>query len=147
MLLTPKNPKIEHCISFTHRRRFFPVSLFIWLYNKHQGCDFDERPVVSTGPSQSPWSSSIHYKTMIFHLCRLSLLICKRLTLLEQSGQSETIRESNQASGVQMYVRRIARSTMYETWRSILLAGTGLNKISSVACGFSSIKIHFRARI
>ena len=29
VLLTPKNPKIEHCISFTHRRRFFPVSLFI----------------------------------------------------------------------------------------------------------------------
>ena len=29
LLLTPTNPKIEHCISFTHRRRFFPVSLFI----------------------------------------------------------------------------------------------------------------------
>ena len=61
VLLTPKTPKIEHCISFTHRRRIFPVSLFIWLSNQHQGCDFDERPIVNNGPSQSPWSLSIHY--------------------------------------------------------------------------------------
>ena len=34
------------------------------------------------------------------------------------------------------------RSTMYQI-SSILLAGTGLWKISSVACGFSSIKIDY----
>ena len=36
-----------------------------------------------------------------------------------------------------MYVRRITHST------TILLARTGVRKISSVACGFSPIKIHF----
>ena len=56
-----------------------------------------------------------------------------------QSGKRGTIRESNQAWGVS---RRITRSTMYEK-NSILLAGTGVRKISSVACGFNSIKIHF----
>ena len=49
------------------------------------------------------------------------------------------IRESNQALGVckahcaYYYVRK----------SSILSAGTGVRKISSVACGFSPIKIHF----
>ena len=38
------------------------------------------------------------------------------------------------------YVRRITRSTMYE--KSILLAGTGVRKTSSGACGLSRIKIH-----
>ena len=52
---------------------------------------------------------------------------------VRQSGKSGTIRESNQASGVR---KRITRST------SILLAGTGVRKISFVACGFSPIKIH-----
>ena len=39
-----------------------------------------------------------------------------------------------------VYVRSITRSTMYQK-SSILLAGTSVRKISSVACGFSSIKI------
>ena len=37
-------------------------------------------------------------------------------------------------------VRHITRSTVWEN--SIMLAQTGLRKISSVACGFSRIKIH-----
>ena len=41
-----------------------------------------------------------------------------------------------------MYVRSITRSTMYQKC-SILLAGTGIWKISSVACGFSSIKMDY----
>ena len=39
-----------------------PVSLFIWQSNQQQGCDFDERPIVNIGPSQSPWSLSAHSK-------------------------------------------------------------------------------------
>ena len=46
-------------------RRFFPVSLFIWQSNQQQGCDFDERPIVNIGPSQSPWSLSIHSRIEI----------------------------------------------------------------------------------
>ena len=42
-----------------------------------------------------------------------------------QSGKSSTIRESNQS---RVYVRRI------------MLAGTGVRKISSEACGFSPVK-------
>ena len=41
-----------------------------------------------------------------------------------------------------VYVRGIPRSTMYEK-SSILLAGTGVRKISTVACWVSPIKIHF----
>ena len=52
---------------------------------------------------------------------------------VRQSGKSGTIRESNQASGVR---KHITRST------SILLVGTGVRKISFVACGFSPIIIH-----
>ena len=42
-----------------------------------------------------------------------------------------------------VYVRHITRtcSTMYEN-DPFLLAGTGVRKISSVACGFSPIKIY-----
>ena len=40
-----------------------------------------------------------------------------------------------------VYVRSITRSTMYQ--KALLLAGTGVWKISSVACGFSSIKIDY----
>ena len=54
------------------------------------------------------------------------------------SGKSGTIRESNKVS---VNVRRIMQSTMYET--TPFLAGTGVRKISSVACGFNTIKIHF----
>ena len=57
------------------------------------------------------------------------------------SGKSATIRESNHDSGVP-YVRSLTRKTMYQK-SSILLAGTGIWKISSVACGFSSIKIDY----
>ena len=41
-----------------------------------------------------------------------------------------------------MYARCITRSTVYEK-SSILLSGTGVGNISSVACGFSPIQIHF----
>ena len=40
-----------------------------------------------------------------------------------------------------VYVRHITCSTMYEK-SSILLAGTGVRKVSSVACGFSQSKIY-----
>ena len=42
----------------------------------------------------------------------------------------------------QVYVRSITRSTMYQK-SSVLLAGTGICKISSVACEFSSIIIDY----
>ena len=41
-----------------------------------------------------------------------------------------------------MYVRRITHSSMYEK-SPLLLAGTGVRKISSLACWFSPIKINF----
>ena len=41
-----------------------------------------------------------------------------------------------------VYVRNITRSTMLPK-SSILLAGTAICKISSVACGLSSIKIDY----
>ena len=41
-----------------------------------------------------------------------------------------------------VYGRRITRSTMYQK-SSILLAGNGTVKISSVACGFSPVKIDY----
>ena len=50
------------------------------------------------------------------------------------SGKSATIRESNQGSGV--CKEHVPKS-------SILLAGTGVWKISSVACGFRSMKIYY----
>ena len=55
------------------------------------------------------------------------------------SGKSATIQLSNHGSGVckQHYVY------YYVLKSSILLAGTGVWKISSVACGFSSIKIDY----
>ena len=42
-----------------------------------------------------------------------------------------------------VYIRNITRSSMYIPKISVLLAGTGVWKISSVACGFSSIKIDY----
>ena len=56
-----------------------------------------------------------------------------------QSGKSVTIRESNQAWGV----RKPHNAYYYVRKSSIVLAGTGVRKISSLACGFSPIKIHF----
>ena len=55
------------------------------------------------------------------------------------SGKSSTIRESNHGSGVckEHYVQYFVPKS------SFLLAGTGVWKISSVAYGFSSIKIHY----
>ena len=41
-----------------------------------------------------------------------------------------------------VYVRSIMRSTMYQK-ASILFAGNGAVKISSVACGFSPVKIYY----
>ena len=63
-------------------------------------------------------------------------------SLETHSGKSATIRESNHGSGVQMYVRSITRITMCRK-SSILLAETGVWKISSVACEFSSITIDY----
>ena len=53
-----------------------------------------------------------------------------------QSGKSSTIQESNQASGE----CKVHYASYYVHKSSILLAGTGVRKISSVACGFSPIK-------
>ena len=52
------------------------------------------------------------------------------------SGKSVTIRESNHGSGV-------CKEQYYVPKSSILLAGTGVWKISSVTCGFSSNKIDY----
>ena len=51
------------------------------------------------------------------------------------SGKSATIRESNHGSGVckEHYAKYYAPKS------SILLAGTGIWKVSTTACGFSSI--------
>ena len=54
-------------------------------------------------------------------------------------GKSATFRESNQGSGV----CKEHCAWYYVPKSSILLAGTGIWKISSVACGFSSIKIDY----
>ena len=44
----------------------------------------------------------------------------------------------------QVYIVSITRSTCSKYKKSfILLAGTGVRKTSSVACGFSPIRIHF----
>ena len=59
--------------------------------------------------------------------------------MLLLSGKSVTIRESNHDSGV--YKEHNAWN--YEPKSSILLAGTGVWKISSVACGFSSFKFDY----
>ena len=53
------------------------------------------------------------------------------------SGKSATNRESNHGSGV----CKEHYALYYVPKHSILLAGTGVWKISSVACGFSFIKI------
>ena len=57
----------------------------------------------------------------------------------DHSGKSVTIRESNHGLGVckEHYV------LYYVPKSSILLAGSGVWKISSVACRFSSIKIDY----
>ena len=58
---------------------------------------------------------------------------------LMHSGKSATIRESNHGSGV----GKEHYAWYYEPKSSILLAGTGVWKISSVAWAFSSIKIDY----
>ena len=55
------------------------------------------------------------------------------------SGNSVTIRESNHV----MCVYKVYKEHYYVPKNSILLAGTGVWKISAVACGFSSIKIDY----
>ena len=63
----------------------------------------------------------------------------ERALLLEQSGKSGTILESSQASGV----RKAHYAWYYVRKSSILLAGTGIRKISSVTSWFNPFKIHF----
>ena len=55
------------------------------------------------------------------------------------SGSQQAIREPNQASGV----CKVQYTLYYVRKLFILLARTGVRKMSSVACGFSPIKIHF----
>ena len=99
------------------------------------------------------------YKSFVYVSFQLNFVQVRTysfwLTPTHRSGKSVTIRESNHGSGVchsgksatiresnhGLVERSIKRSAMYQTKSSILLAGTGLWKISSVACGFSSIKI------
>ena len=47
--------------------------------------------------------------------------------------------KSSQASGI----RKEHYALYYVRKSSILLSGTGVRKISFVACGFSTVKIHF----
>ena len=61
------------------------------------------------------------------------------ISLADQSGKFGTIRESNQASGV----CKAHYAWYYVQKSSILLARTGVRKISSVTCGISPIKMHF----
>ena len=65
----------------------------------------------------------------------LSIVVCGHYDL--HSGYSATIRESNHGLGVckEHYAYYFVPKS------SILVAGTGVWKISSVACGFSSIQI------
>ena len=56
-----------------------------------------------------------------------------------QSGESGTIRESNQTSGV----RKTRYPQYYVRKSSILFAGTGVRKNSTVASGSSPIKINY----
>ena len=56
-----------------------------------------------------------------------------------QSGKRGTIRASNQASDV----RKGHYAQYYVRKSSILLTGTGVREISSAACWFSSVKIHY----
>ena len=63
----------------------------------------------------------------------------KRVLGMMHSGKSATIRESNHGSGV----CKEHYAWYYVPKSSILLAGTGVWKISSVACGFSSINMGY----
>ena len=56
---------------------------------------------------------------------------------LYHSGKSVTIRESNHASGVYKEYYYVPKSYI------LFAGGTGVWKISSVACGLSSIKIDY----
>ena len=55
------------------------------------------------------------------------------------SGSQQAIREPNQASGV----RKVQYTLYYVRKLFILLARTGVRKMSSVACGLCPVKIHF----
>ena len=63
----------------------------------------------------------------------------KAVIPLYHSGKSATILESNHGSGV----RKVHYAQYYVPKGSILLAGTGVWKISSVPCGFSYIKVDY----
>ena len=60
-----------------------------------------------------------------------------------QSGKSSTIRDSDEVSGVRTCKTHYVLYMYYVRKNSILLAGTGVRIISSEACGFIPIKIHF----
>ena len=66
-----------------------------------------------------------------------SLGVYLQYTLNSRLKKSATNRESNHGSGV----CKEHNTWYYVTKSSILSAGTGVWKISSVVCGFSSIKI------
>ena len=84
------------------------------------------------------------YTLLMFFLscdcpCSISLPRDANVGLCSQLEKSSTIRESNQISGVSK-----AHYAVHYVWKnSILLAGTGIRKIISVACGFRPIKIHY----
>ena len=65
--------------------------------------------------------------------------VCSRLLAAVMSTIEKLRLYSRIKPPMYMYVRR---STMYEK-AAFLFAGTGVRKISSVAYGFSSIKIHY----
>ena len=64
-------------------------------------------------------------------------LYCSQMDLLIRcSSNPESPAQFENRIKPRLYVRRITRSTMYEKARA------GVRKISSVACGFSPIKVH-----
>ena len=71
------------------------------------------------------------------HFVARRAAVCNSLALFGKVRHNSRIE-----SWFRVYVRSITRSTMYQK-SSILLAVTGVWKISSIACGFSSIKIDY----
>ena len=78
---------------------------------------------------------------------QVGMLVVKYLFQSGGSSGYASIRESppqfDNRIMARVYVMHITRNTMYQKLH--LLAGTGVWKIRSVACGFSSIKIDYSA--
>ena len=82
-------------------------------------------------------NSQLSGDTMFLYM--LVLAFTASITSSKHSGKSATNRESNHGSGV----CKEHYALYYVPKTSILFARTGAWKISSVACGFSSINIDY----